>query len=248
MWPVHKIASIVIGLAAASAMPAIAGGITISPVVIEMSSARQGVAVTINNYGESPITLQSEAFAWRQTDGVDRDEPTDELLVVPPIVKVPANASQTFRLMLHTPNPLPMERTYHLFLEDISELQAASGAATLNFRVNHILPILIAPAGKILTSIRWKPCVPVNAAKPPVSREACVRLLNAGNRRVKVQALTLAGDGWQQALSLKTGENVLAGSEREWHVTLADGQRGVLRGVQVETARGEILQAESGGF
>jgi hypothetical protein len=75
-----------------------------------------------------------------------------------------------------------------------------------------------------------------------------VRFLNAGNRRIKFETITVTGDGWKQELSLKTGENVLAGAQREWLVPLARGQAGAPRGVQVRTARGETLQAESGDF
>ena len=124
---------------------------------------------------------------------------------------------------------------------------------SINFRMRYDLPVLVAPAGPVANALRWKPCLPkaapapvASSAKPPA--EACVRLLNAGNRRVKVQTLTLTGDGWEQALPLKDGENVLAGAEREWRVPLAKGQTGALRGVEVQTARGETLQAETGGF
>lgn len=239
----------VFGLTAGGVAPALAGGLAISPVVIEINSPRQAVAVRVSNDSDAPVMLQSDVFAWRQVDGVDRDEETDEVMVVPPIVEVPAKSSQIFRVMLRVPTPSPVERTYHLSLEDISEVQASDGPATLNFKINHLLPILVAPTGKVLTAMRWKPCAPkAPSATPPAAATACVHLLNAGNRRVKVQALTLAGDGWEQALMLETGSNLLVGGTREWHVPLAEGRRGEFRGVQVKTARGETLQVESGEF
>jgi len=130
----------------------------------------------------------------------------------------------------------------------------------IKFRMRYDLPVLLAPAGPVMNVLRWKPCptdaVPASSAaasviaKPatPRTNESCVRLLNAGNRRVKVQTLTLSGDNWQQALPLKDGVNVLAGAEREWHVPLTTGQAGALHGVHITTTRGETLQAESGGF
>ena len=123
----------------------------------------------------------------------------------------------------------------------------------INFRGRHDLPVMVAPVGPVINLLRWKPC-PLQVASTPVktrstsSPESCIRLLNAGNRRVKVQTLTLAGDNWLQALNLKEGVNVLAGAERAWHVPLQTGQAGALRGVQVNTAGGEKLQAEAGGF
>jgi fimbrial chaperone protein len=236
-----------------------AAGVTISPVVLEIDSPRKAIAVTVTNMGDRPITLQTEAMVWQQVNGADHNEPTEDLLVIPPIVEVPAKASQVFRVMLRTRAPSPVERTYRVILEDITkELAAISGQASVAFKFTHNLPVLIAPSGKVVTAMRWKPCrseavataSAASSTKPPIARgaEACVRLLNAGNRRVKVETLTLAGDGWQQALTLKAGENVLAGAEREWRVPLAKGQTGPLRSVQVQTARGETLQAEAGGF
>jgi fimbrial chaperone protein len=242
----YLLAAVLLAYGAGCAAVADAAGVTISPVVLEIDSPRKAIAVTVTNSGDRPITFQTDTLVWRQIDGADRYESTDELLVVPPIVEVPPKGSQVLRLMLRSPRPSPMERTYRLVLEDITEeLAAATGQASISFKFSHRLPVMIAPSGKVLNAVRWKPCLPEAVTQVA---EACVRLINAGNRRVKVQKLTLAGDGWQQELSLKDGENVLAGAEREWHVPLVQGQVGALRSVQVQTARGEMLQAEAGGF
>ena len=235
-----------------------AAGVTISPVVLEIDSPRKAIAVTVTNTGDRPLTLQAESMLWQQVNGVDHNEPTEDLLVVPSMVEVPAQASQVFRVMLRSRAPSPVERTYRVMLEDITEEQvASSGQASVAFKFTHNLPVLIAPSGKVVNAMRWKPCpteaapvpnAPAGAKSSVLRAEACVRLLNAGNRRVKVQTLTLDGNGWQQALSLKDGENVLAGAEHEWRVPLAKDQTGAVRRVQVQTARGEILTAESGDF
>ena len=254
MQPVrrHLLAGVLLAFGAGWAAVAGAAGVTISPVVLEIDSPRKAVAVTVTNNGDRPITFQAEAMVWKQTNGIDQNEPTDELLVVPPIVEVPAKASQIFRVMLRSRAASPVERTYRVMLDDITEEQGASGSgqASVAFKLRHSLPVLIAASGQVVNALRWKPCAPeaapASSARP--SAEACVRLLNAGNRRVKVQALTLVGDGWQQVLSLKDGVNVLAGAEREWRVPLQAGQAGALRGAQVRIAGGETLQAQTGGF
>ena len=249
----HLLTSLGLALTAGTATLAYAG-VAISPVVVEMNSPRRAVAVSVNNSGDRPITLQSDVMLWKQVEGLDRYEPSDALLVVPPIVEIQPGTSQVFRLIQRTPVLSSVEQTYRLILEDITENQVKDGQAAISFRLTHNLPVMIAPAGKVRNAIRWKPCVsaspPAATVKPGTSlaAEACVRLLNAGNRRVKVQTLTLAGDGWQQELRLKDGINVLAGAEREWRVALSSGHKGVLSGLQVQTALGEKLQAESGGF
>lgn len=254
-----------LALAACCSGQAAADGLTISPVVIEIESPRKVVAVTVTNNADEPATLQADTLVWRQVDGVENYTPTDELLVVPPIVKVPAHASQVFRVALRVPTDSAVERSYRLVLEDISEQTSAAGQTAIAFRFAHNLPVMVAPSAKRVSAVQWQPCAPKampksmpraphNAATFAVAKpsdgalDACVRLHNAGNYRVKVQALTLTGDDWAHTLTLKDGVNVLVGAAYEWLVALPASDTGAVRGVQVDTARGETLQAESGGF
>lgn len=233
-----------------------AAQLVIGPIAVEFREKQRvaAVAVKLDDGAKLPMRLQAEVLRWSQDlAGQAVTEETDELLVTPPMAELRPGQRQVFRLALRGKRPAPEELAYRLVLEDISESTTSaevSPGMVINFRMRHDLPVVVAPAGPIVNLLRWKPCPPeaAPASSARSSAEACVRLLNAGNRRVKVQTLTLAGDGWQQALSLKDGVNVLAGSEREWRVPLQAGQTGALRGVQVLSARGETLQAETGGF
>lgn len=233
--------------------------LVIGPIAVEFGVKQRVAAVTVklDDGAKLPMRLQAEVLRWRQDlAGEAVTEETDELLVTPPMAELQAGQRQVFRLALRGKRPAPEELAYRLILEDISESTTSTEVApgmVINFRMRHDLPVVVAPTGPVINLLRWKPC-PLETASTPVKpstargTEACVRLLNAGNRRVKVQTLTLTGDNWQQALPLKDGVNVLAGAEREWRVPLQAGQTGALRGVQVNTARGETLQAEAGGF
>jgi fimbrial chaperone protein len=224
--------------------------VLISPVIVEMTGLTRTsvVAVTLSDKASAPMRLQAELLRWRQdVHGASVTTPSDDLLVSPPIADLQPGDKQMFRLALRGARTAPEELTYRLILENIAEPEVAPNSTpgmNIKFRMRYDLPVLLAPAGPVVNALRWKPCEPDVA---PSTATACVRLFNAGNRRVKVQTLTLMGDHWQQALSLKDGKNVLAGSEREWHVPLQAGQAGALQGVQVSTARGETLQAEAGG-
>ncbi|MFZ3141440.1 molecular chaperone [Polaromonas sp.] len=238
----------------------------INPVLVELGTRQRVVAVTVSlsDTARAPMRLQANLLRWEQdVQGKAVTEPSDDLLVTPPIADLRPGDKQVFRVTLRGVRPAPEELAYRLILEDVAELTAAADSApgmNIKFRMRYDLPVLVAPIGPLVNTLRWKPCPPEAAlasanvasapAKPTTARspEACVRLLNAGNRRVKVQTLTLTGDNWQQALPLKDGVNVLAGAEREWRVPLQAGQTGALRGAQVNTARGETLQAEAGGF
>lgn len=233
-----------------------ASGLLVAPVVIEMDLPRRAAAIRVTNGGDAPITLQTSTSTWKQVDGQDRDEPSDDLLVVPSIAEVAPGATQIFRLALRVPAPAPTERTYHLTLDDITEKKASEDdGAQVFIKVTHKLPVMVAPSGGIRSSIQWKRCA--NSVSVPSGTEltgrgdvaeACVRLRNSGNRRVRVESMTVLGDGWQQNLKLNAGVNMLAGADREWRVPLTSGQVGLPLGVEVLTGRGEVLRAEPAEF
>lgn len=234
--------------------------VLISPVVVEVGTRQRvaAVTVTLSDKASVPMRLQAEILRWRQdVQGASVTAPSDDLLVSPPIADLQPGDKQVFRVALRGPRPSPEELAYRLILENVAKPVAAAAASSpgmiIKFRMRYDLPVLVAPASPVVNALRWKPCEP-NAAstrvKPVAPRtvDVCLRMLNAGNRRVKVQTLTLAGDGWSQALTLKDGETLLAGTEREWRVPMAANQTRALRGVQVLTASGETLQAEAGVF
>lgn len=244
------------------------GGLTwaqvlIQPTVVEFAPRQRTVAVTVtlSEKAQSPMRLQAELLRWGQgRQGEAVTEPSSDLLVSPPIAVLQPGQQQVFRVALRAARAAPEEMAYRLILEDVAESppkDAVNAGMAINFRMRFDLPVLIAPAGKVVNILRWKPCLPPEqnaaspSAKPPVTNtqtQACVQVLNAGNRRVKVNTVTLNIDGSQTALTLKDGDTVLAGAEREWRIPLQAGQTGALRSVQVQTARGETLQAEAGGF
>lgn len=227
--------------------------VLINPVVVELGANQRtaSVSITLSEKAPKPMRLQAELLRWAQdVQGESVTEPSDDLLVTPPIADLRPGEKQLFRVALRGARAGAGELAYRLILEDVGPGQAQSdeaSGATIKFRMRYDLPLLVAPAGQVMTALTWRPCEPPPDAGAARSAEACLRMRNAGNRRVKVQSLTLAGQGWEQVLALKqgAGQNVLAGAEREWHIPLDAGKTGAPHGVQVKTADGETLQVEA---
>lgn len=242
----HRIvfASILLACSAGSTPLVRANNLNVSPVVVEIDSPRKAAAITLTNGSDRAVTYQVEALNWRQENGVDRYQPTDELVVVPPIFEIAPHSSQVVRVMLRVPAPSGVERTYRVLLEDITQAPATENTG-IAFRFSHNLPVLVAPAGKINNVMQWRPCAAEPAVRQAGPAELCVRLRNAGNRRIKVTELLMSGNGWQQALPVHGGFNLLAGAEREWRAPRKDGQAGPLQNLQVRTAESGSLTAEA---
>lgn len=226
--------------------------VLLQPVVLELQPRQRVVVVnvTLSERAPAPVRLQTELLRWNQDpQGRALTSPSDDLLVSPPIADLKPGQRQVFRVAVRNPKPLTEEAAYRLILEDIAPVpldETGKPRAGLSIRMRYDLPVMVAPSTKATHALRWKPCLPEAAAGAPIA-QACVRLRNTGNKRVKVQGLELAGEGWQQAMSVGDGGLMLAGAEREWRMPLRAAATAGLREVHVQTAQGES-KAEAGGF
>lgn len=239
--------------------------VVIQPVVVELGAKQRvaSISIALSSRATSPLRLQADVLSWHQDlDGKPVVEYTDDLLVTPPLIEIRPGGSQVFRLALRGSRPSADELAYRLRLEDISaetDSPLVGPGVRINFRTNYDLPVMVGPTSPTLELLRWKPC-PADAdeaSQPPTalshtrstsSTKACVRVINEGNRRVKVQKVTAIGTDWRESLSLREGEAVLVGTEREWRIPLSKDQKGPVRAVLIETAQGKTLTAKDGGF
>jgi fimbrial chaperone protein len=211
--------------------------VLISPVVVEMAGGSRPAVVTVSmsERAERPMRLQAQLLRWQQgPDGQPVTQPSDDLVVSPRIAEVRPGQRQVFRLAWRG-TPPPRELGYRLVFEDVAEDAPADAAtaAAIRFRMRYDLAVLVQPAGKPLLALRWRDCEAAGAST------GCVRLVNVGTRRVKVETITAAGSGWEERLSPKNGASLLAGSEREWRLPMPAGARPTR--LAVRTAGGETL-------
>lgn len=225
--------------------------VLIQPVVVELSQQKRvaSVAVSLSSTAKSPLRLQADVFHWAQgLDGRPITGHTDDLLVTPPLTVIRPGERQVFRVAFRHASPSNDELAYRLLIEDItSEADANSLTARdvqVRFRTNYDLPVLVASLGKPTPRLRWKACpdASLNAS------EVCLRVLNDGNRRVRVQKVTVLGANREASMSLQESETLLAGTEREWRIPILGGATLIPQSVLIESGHGETLKAEDGGF
>lgn len=210
---------------------AIVHAVTISPVVVELSPSRRIVSITFTNPGDQPLRYQSSTFAWHQVDGEDRREPTDDLIVAPPIADIAPGGRQIFRVTLRRP-ATGREQAYRLVFEDVTATSTAAPATddvAIHFRVNQDLPVFVSAPGQPKPTLRIEPCQGVVGA--------CVRIENAGDRYAQVKSLGLDRGTWHKDMPVNA--RVLAGAWKQWPIELPAGTRGPLK-VNLQTRDGVV--------
>lgn len=134
---------------AAGAAGAQAGTFSVSPVRIFMDARERATGVTIENEGDTELVMQAELFQWQQkADGHDDLQPTDDLVLAPPILKLAPRSRQVVRLANLRPVPAGDQRTYRLIIREVPEaLAQAKPGVQIQVALAFSLPVFITPPG-----------------------------------------------------------------------------------------------------
>lgn len=119
---------------------------SVTPVRIYMKSADKAVAVTITNESEEDLVMQADVYSWKQKpDGTDDLALTEDMLVAPPIIKVPAKSHQVVRLARLIPPLADQQMTYRLIVREIPEAKPAKDKMQLTVALAFSMPVFITP-------------------------------------------------------------------------------------------------------
>jgi fimbrial chaperone protein len=137
------------GGSAVAAPAAHAGSFSVSPVRIFMDARERATGVTIINEGDTELLMQAEIFQWKQKpDGTDDLQPTQDLVLAPPILKLAKGARQVVRLANLRPVPVGEQQTYRLIVREVPEAMAPSGPnVQIQVALAFSLPVFITPPG-----------------------------------------------------------------------------------------------------
>jgi fimbrial chaperone protein len=218
-------------LAIASA-PTPAGNFTASPVQLRMPAAGSATSLTLENKGDEPVLIQASTMRWSQQDGEDLLEPTEDVVVSPPIFTVPPGGVQTVRIGLLRGADPARELTYRVFLQEVPPPPRPDRpGVAVALRLG--LPLFVPPAGRTATKVDWD-------ARTTEDGTIELSLSNVGTGHVQVLDARLALEDGTVMAEVTPRAYVLAGQARSWRVKpLAPWDGRPLR-VVARTSGGEL--------
>jgi len=211
-------AAVAIGMAAlASAHPALAASLQVSPVTLLFQQGQPALGITLRNTGDAPLTGQVRVFAWGQDGKDDTLDPVQALVASPPMVVIPPQGEQLVRVVRTNRQPADHELTYRLLIDELPPPQEASTSAGvsggINFRLRYSIPVFVPMAGA--------------PGEPKLSWTLkqhdggwFLGASNAGATHAQLSAVKLSGpDGESFDVSPGLLGYALAGSGREWRLS-----------------------------
>lgn len=205
------LASLLAALGVAS--PALAQGLGIQPVTVELAAGRMTDTLTVVNQTDTATSFQVRAFTWTEKNGEDVLTPTDQIVLSPPLGTIAAGGQQLIRLVLRKP-AASQEETYRIWLDQIPTT-VQPGTVRIALRVS--IPVFALPANRVTAELSWQ-----------LQRDGGKTWLvavNRGTRHEVIRNMRLtAADGTQLAIDGQVSPYVLGGATRRWPVTVPAGK------------------------
>ncbi len=185
---------------------ALAGSFAVSPVRLYMTPKDRAIAVTLRNEGDTEVVLQAEINTWSQkADGTDELVPTDDLILSPPIIKLPPRGTQVVRLARLVPPDASRQLTYRMIIREVPEITAKPGI-NIPFALAFSLPVFITPP----VAARKMDC---SLARSVDVKAAIATCANTGTAYAQTREITLKyADG--KSIKLDGGGYVLPGAKK----------------------------------
>lgn len=197
---------------------AVAIGLQVSPISIDLSDSTNATELWLINSSPRPMQAQLRVYQWDQKNNVDMLTPTSRLIVSPPVAKIAANSRQLVRVM----RPKGDRGTAPLatFRILVNELPVSSSKTTgVDFVMEYSVPVFVYGSSMSETS---QPKLALNMT--PNGKTTMLQAGNQGSLYAKLSALTFVDHKGKRTL-LNSGliGYVLPDREMQWDIGTSPG-------------------------
>jgi fimbrial chaperone protein len=207
----------VLGVLAALATTASAGLFSVTPVRIFMTPKDRAIAVTITNDGDEELVMQADIFSWKQKPGgEDELVLTEDLILAPPIVKLPARSRQVVRLARVNTDPSADQQSYRLVVREVPEAKPVDKSVQLQIALAFSMPVFVTPPGTKPELV----CTAERASADAVR----ARCENKGNAYVQPRDFVLSAPSGEKLAGPDNGGYLLPTVSRSFLVKRAEGR------------------------
>lgn len=190
----------------------------VSPILIDIESDKSAAStVTLRNTGEVPLNAQIRVFSWKQVEGEDEYEETDDVVASPPVAKLDAKGSYVIRVVRTKQSAPRGEESYRLVIDELPSSQQKAG--TVAMLVRHSIPVFFSATGSKPAQITW--------SLQKKGGKTVLKAVNVGDKRLRLANLT-ATSGKAKAEFGKGLSGYVLG--KSTHLFVAKAQSGTLSG------------------
>ena len=208
-----------------------ADGLRVSPTTLEVVAPGAATALNLINQGRAPVTVQARVFRWIQRDGREIYEPTNDVVVSPPMTQLAPGAQQAIRVVRTSTRPVQAEETYRVYIDQIrSRTQGQGGTVSFTSRLR--IPVFfVAPTARP-PQVQW--------SLHGGGSQAVLQARNVGDVRLRVADLRVMSGGTTVVRQDGLFAYVLGGSVMQWQVGSASRWGAGALSVKAATNAGDL--------
>ncbi len=121
-----------------------AQGIQVSPVVIDVPTARGVTSFRLRNARNAAVSFEVEAYAWTQENGESVLTPTTDIVIAPSVFLIDPSREQIVRLAVSAAaRASTVERTYRVLVRELPSSEAHQG---FRLQLEMSMPVFVRPA------------------------------------------------------------------------------------------------------
>lgn len=157
---------------------------SVAPIKLDFSGGTTTGVLTVSNESNVKISYQITAKEWTQDkDGKDVYAETSDLVFYPRLMSLEPKDQRIIRVGMNIPRG-PSEKTYRLFIEDITRPPSTSGASVV-FSIRFGVPIFFKPAKEDIKGVVETLSMDKGVLTIPIR--------NTGNTHFMMQKVTVQG-------------------------------------------------------
>lgn len=142
-WPASLAALLCLSLSAPTL--ARAASLQVAPTMLELLPGQEAEALWISNSGTEPVQVQVRLFRWTQSGGADDLQPTQALLVSPPMQELAAGQRQLIRVMRAGAETPDTQQSYRIIVDEVPAFDP--DRTGMQFVLRYSIPVFLQPEG-----------------------------------------------------------------------------------------------------
>ncbi len=231
--------SLVLGLVLAATLlgscdAVFAGQLTVDPILLEIDAPSAAGMLRLRNEQDAAAIVQTRVLRWTQADGVEKLEPTTDVVSSPPEVTLTPGVGYVVRIVRVSKQPVRGEESYRVLVDQLPTGPRLS-APTVRLIIRQSIPVFFRAQNVGRPVVAWS-----------LTRKGKALFLNAansGDERLRLASLRLrAASGTTISFGNGLLGYVLGHSSMSWQTPRASGDFAIGGPVKltVQTNRGAL--------
>lgn len=125
--------------------PVCASVYEVTPTQLSLSAKQMVGVVKITNQGHEDSLLQLSLLDWQQEQGKDYYQVSNDILLTPPIFRLPPHKTQLIRFALKHPVFIAEQKAYRVHIKEVQQPRRKKLGQSLYFIMDISLPLFIQP-------------------------------------------------------------------------------------------------------